>query len=70
MGEKRVILEHQPKISLVRWNSQHTDAIPQNVPALSILEPGDDAQQGTLAAAGTPQQAEDLSTAVPQMTPH
>jgi hypothetical protein len=64
--KKRIVLEHQPKAAQMGWQRGNIRPIPQHPASIGAFQPGDDAQQGALAAAGTPQQTQYLAIAYRQ----
>ena len=59
--EERIILKYQPKAAPMCRNSAQIPAFPTDLALFGRLQPGDDAQQSGLAAAGCPQQADCLA---------
>jgi hypothetical protein len=60
VGKEGLVLEHQAKVALVHRHVTDVVAFKQHLPAIGGLQPGNDAQQCGLAAAGRTQQAEDV----------
>ena len=61
MGEERVVLEHHRHVAVVRQLVGHVLAVEQHVSVGGDLEPGDDAHGGGLAAAGRPDEHDELA---------
>ena len=61
MRIERVGLEHHGDAALGRRRVDDVDAIDQHLAGGRILQPGDDAQQGGLAAAGRPDENDELA---------
>src|SRR4029079_10739688 len=47
----RVVLEDEADAAVLRWATRHVDTVDHDAPGVGALEPGDDPQQGRLAAA-------------------
>jgi hypothetical protein len=58
--EQRVALEHRVDVALVRRHAGDVDPVEQDAARGRLLEPGDQPQGGRLAAAGRPEQREEL----------
>ena len=63
MAEQRVVLEHEPDAAIARPHMGDVAAVQRNAPVIDAGQTGDGAQQGALAAAGGPQQHEELALA-------
>ena len=61
MGEEGVILEDGVDITLIRRQVGHVLAVQQNLARGGLVEPGDHAQTGGLAAAGGTEHGEELT---------
>ena len=60
-GQQRRLLEHHADLALLHGNMLHRRTADQHRPAVGKDEPGDGAEQCGLAAAGRPQQSEELT---------
>jgi hypothetical protein len=60
MRKQGEILKHQPEIAPVYRQIADRRAAEQHVAAVSLFQPGDNAQQRRLATAARPQQADNL----------
>ena len=63
MAEQGIVLKHEPDPPLANLAVCRILALEQHAPAIGRLEPGDDAQQRRLAAAGWPEQRHELARA-------
>ncbi len=59
--EERVVLEHRVHIALVRRNTLHVLTTDPNVSGIGLLEPGQHAQRGGLAATRRSEQRQELT---------
>ena len=59
--EQRVGLEDRVDRPLVRWHRREVAAVEQDLAGVGVLEPGDHPQRRGLAAAGRPEQREELA---------
>ena len=60
VGKQRLVLKHQPESAPVRGHGGQRPSLPEHVAGVR-LQPGDHAQQGSLAAPARPQQGDDLA---------
>src|ERR1700722_13580787 len=61
VAEQRVVLEHEPDLTIANGPQSAIAAIEQNPPLIGSLESGDDAQQGRLAAPRGTEQCNQLA---------
>jgi hypothetical protein len=61
VAEQRVVLEHEADVAFAHMGVGGVLAVEQHAAAVRRLEPGDDAQQRGLAAAGRAQQRDQLA---------
>ena len=67
VGEQGVVLEHDPVVALGGGQAADVPALHPHGSGVLGLQAGDDPQQGGLAAARGPQQAEELALGHPQV---
>ena len=61
MRKERVVLEHKAKAAAMDGHVGEVLAAQSNLAAVGLFQPGDDAQQGRLAAAAWPQETDDFA---------
>ena len=60
---ERVLLENEGDVSVLRLDTDHALVVDADVARVRLLQPGDHAQRGRLAAAGGAEQHQELSVA-------
>jgi hypothetical protein len=61
VAEQRVVLEHEADLALAHMGAGGVFAVEQHLPGIGLLQPGDDAQQRGLAAAGRAEQRDQFA---------